>query len=123
MSGIKERSGGHNRKILREKQLLGVVKKARLVSGPEVIKGAMMIFDDIGENGKKLREQFLPMLQNNGTLSVSYSVAFHKFCRAAEEWFKYDKMCLERGRMIPLKTVMGIFCQWKFLHGIKLNNH
>lgn len=107
MPGVKGKSGGHNRKTSAEKERLGIRKDRINGDAPDTVTGDMVIFDDIGENGKKIREQFLPMLQNNGTLSVTDSVAYHKFCRVAEDWFKYDKMCMEKGRMMPVKNASG----------------
>lgn len=110
MPGVKGRSGGHNRKTTAEKMKLGVQHRKRLnKDAPDTVQGPLMTWDDhLGEHGKAIREYFLPMLVNNGTLGTTDSIALHRFCRVAEDWFKYDKMCLEKGRMVPVKDKQGV---------------
>lgn len=107
MSGVKGKSGGHNRATNNEKIKLGVRKSRINADAPETIKGEMITWEDMGEHGKKIREKFMLMLQNNGTLSITDSLVMHKFCRVAEDWFKYDKMCIEKGRILPVKDMTG----------------
>jgi phage terminase small subunit len=108
MAGVKGKSGGHNRKSSREKQLLGQNRKERVSRrAPDAIPGPMMEFDGLGENGTKLRAFFLPMLQNNQTIGITDSLALHRFCQVAEEWFKAAEMCKTRGRMMPVKDKDG----------------
>jgi hypothetical protein len=116
MPGVKGRSGGHNRKLTNEKLKLGVHHRKRLNGeSPDRISGEMIVFEGLGENGAKLREQFLPMLINNGTLSITDSVALHKFCRVAEDWFKADKLCAEKGRFYATKDENGNLVQEQFV--------
>ena len=41
------------------------------------------------------------MLRNNGTIGESDSLALHRFLTTAEDWFKYNQMCKEKGRLVP----------------------
>lgn len=98
MPGIKGRSGGHNRKTNREKQILGAKKERISFNAPAHINAPMLEFEGLGEHGKKLWQLYAAMLKGNGTLSATDSAALHQLCNAAEQWHKADEEVKKLGR-------------------------
>lgn len=87
MAGIKGRSGGHNKKTLREKQLLGVKKERINDNAPSYLPARVDKIDGLGEVGLTIWNRYEPMLHNNGTLSEVDGMAFYMLCKKWELWY------------------------------------
>jgi phage terminase small subunit len=102
MSGVKGRSGGHNRKTNQYKLITGRNKQRINADAPDVIDAPLMEFDGLGEYGQKLRAMYYEMLKNNGTFSATDSPSLHLLCNAAEQWHKADADVKKAGRKEPV---------------------
>ncbi len=102
MAGVKGRSGGHNKSTRRDMELKGVAKHRLGTSSPPSVIPVIDKIDGLGEIGTKVFEHYMPMLLNNGTMGQTDSMAFHKLCRAWEEWYLKDKERQEKGDYIDI---------------------
>lgn len=91
MSGVKARSGGHNKKTLRERQLLGVKKSRRCDNAPDYLPARVDKIEGLDEIGTVIWNRYEPMLHNNGTLSEADGMAFFALCRKWELWYKANQ--------------------------------
>jgi len=108
MPGVKGRSGGHNKKTLREKQILGVQHKSRLNDdAPDYLPARVDKIDGLGAVGAAIFNRYEVMLHNNGTLSETDGMGFFALCKKWEMW--YEKMLeLERkGHYLQVKNKAG----------------
>lgn len=107
MAGVKGRSGGHNKKTLREKQILGVKKERRCDNAPEYLPARIDKIDGLGEIGLVIWNRYEPMLHNNGTLSESDGMSFFGLCRKWEQWYEQDQEVKKKGKYLPVKDKDG----------------
>lgn len=110
MPGVKGRSGGHNRKTLREKQILGVKKERRCDNAPEYLPARVDKIDGLGEVGLVIWNRYEPMLHNNGTLSESDGMAFFMLCKKWELWYNAS-MEVATGNEDYIKREIAYFTQ------------
>jgi len=105
MAGVKgQRSGGHNRKSVREKQIKGERKDRMPANLPDRIAERCAQFEGLGDIGTAIWRHYEPMLYNNGTLSGADAIAFQLLCKGYEEWHKVAKKCDEEGRWLSVET-------------------
>jgi len=107
MSGTKGRSGGHNRKTLREKQLLGVKKDRLNDNAPDYLPARVDKIEGLGNVGNIIWNRYEPMLHNNGTLSEADGMAFFGLCRKWEQWYEQDQELKKKGKYLPVKDKDG----------------
>ncbi len=107
MPGIKGRSGGHNKKTLRERQLLGVKKSRRCDTAPDYLPARIDKIEGLGEIGTTIWNRYEPMLHNNGTLSESDGMAFFGLCKKWEMWYTVNQEVDVKGKYLPVKDKEG----------------
>ncbi len=87
MPGVKGKSGGHNRKPTRHKQLVGEKHKARTqTKEPDRVEGNVLPMASLDEYGQRIFDYYGPMLENNGTMSRADAFAFTMLCKKAADW-------------------------------------
>lgn len=97
MSGVKGRSGGHNRKSDREKELLGGRKDRIQNSRLPVVSNSFAEFEMLTPESKHIADYFKPILINSGKMGGESALLFHQFCDVAGRWFVKRKECYEKG--------------------------
>lgn len=107
MPGTKGRSGGHNKKTLREKQILGAAKSRRGDTAPDYLPARVDRIEGLGEVGMVIWNRYEPMLHNNGTLSECDGMSFFALCRKWEEWYEVDQEVKKKGKYLPVKDKLG----------------
>lgn len=92
MSGAKGRSGGHNRKSNREKELLGAAARRLKKTGAPAVINPDLVFrlDGLGEAGKAFFESQLAALTATGIMGHNEGVGLHIMARRIEDWYKAD---------------------------------
>ena len=87
MAGVKGKSGGHNRKPTRHKQLVGEQHKARTQTNePDRVEGKVMPMATLDDYAQRIFDYYGPMLENNGTMSRTDAFAFTMLCKKASDW-------------------------------------
>lgn len=120
MSGVKGRSGGHNKTTLRDKQIKGE-RKGRMTANPPVRIGERVsAIEGLGEIGKKIFNHYEPMLHNNGTLDTTDAVSFHMLCKRYEDWYNAVQKCESEGRTSDVYNKDGTIIDIKISPWAKL---
>ncbi len=109
MSGKKGRSGGHNRKTNREKELLGAAGRRLKDTGAPAIIDDKMVFrlEGLGEAGKAFFESQLAALTANGIMGHNETMGLHIMARRVEDWYKADCDVRKAGRWVARKDDAG----------------
>jgi len=112
MSGVKGKSGGHNRISDRERAINGESHKNRnkgTGNNPLAIPGVIehAEFGKLGEAGQKFFNMLSPMLIANGTMSCTDSFAFYLLCDAYDYFETMKKLALEGGIVLTGKMKDG----------------
>lgn len=120
MSGIKGRSGGHNKTTLRDKQIKGERKSRMCQNPPALVGDRISEIEGLGAIGKKIFSHFEPMLFNNGTIDTTDAISFHLLCKRYEDWYAVSRQCEEKGRLLPIKNKDGQVIDLKLAPWAKL---
>lgn len=114
MPGAKGRSGGHNKKTRREKELLGVDKyRLGKENPPDIIRGPLDKFEGLKESGEAVWVRYEEMLRLNGTLSKADAPAFHALTKKWEQWYETNKLLDKMGPLIPIRDDEGKTTDYK----------
>ncbi len=92
MAGTKGKSGGHNRKPTRHRQLVGEQHKARtMLPEPDKVDGKVLPMVKLDDHAQRFFDYYAPMLENNGTMSMADAFAFTMLCKKAADWIAVSK--------------------------------
>jgi len=102
MPGVKGKSGGHNRKTNREKELLGAAKRRLEQNAPAPLQDQSLVIsmDGLGEAGRLYYEKVMAALKANGTMGDGEELGLHGMARLVEDWAKADERVRKSGRLM-----------------------
>lgn len=94
MPGVKGKSGGHNRKLTREKELLGAATRRLTPDAPDPITDVALAieFGDLGPAGRSFYDSRLAALTNTGFMGTNETLGLYLMARTFEDWAEADAM-------------------------------
>lgn len=110
MSGKRgQKSGGHNRKTNREKEILGVARRRLAAESPPPPKGAEFVLelDGLDEAGRLFYEKTMAALKANGTMGDGEELALHVMARRLVDWCEADAQIRKYKRWLPRRDKDG----------------